>query len=39
MEYKREKQRMLKSYLQTMRFLGDANDEVLYLCDLDEEKI
>ena len=39
MEYKREKQRMLKNYLQTMRFLGDANDEVLYLYDLDEEKV
>ena len=39
MEYKREKQRMLKNYLQTMRFLGDTNDEVLYLYDLDEEKV
>ncbi|MBR4138992.1 MAG: EAL domain-containing protein, partial [Lachnospiraceae bacterium] len=39
MEYKREKQRMLKNYLQTMMFLGESNDEVLYLCDLEEQKI
>ena len=39
MEYKREKQRMLKSYLQTMRFVSDSNDETLYLFDLEERKV
>lgn len=30
---------MLKSCLETMRFLSRTTDEVMYLCDLDEKKI
>ena len=39
MEYKREKERMLQSYLQTMKFLNDSTEEVLYLCDIAEQKV
>ena len=39
MEYKREKERMLRSYLQTMKFLNDSTEEILYLCDIENEKI
>lgn len=39
MEYKREKELMLQSYLQTMRFLNDSTDEILYLCDIAEQKV
>ena len=39
MEYKREKERMLQNYLQTMKFLNDSTDEILYLCDIEEQKI
>ncbi len=38
-EYKREKERMLRSYLQTIKFLNDSVDEILYLCDIDEQKV
>lgn len=30
---------MLKSCLETMRFLSRTTDEVMYLCDLDEKKV
>lgn len=33
------KEEMLKSYLDTMRFLSDAKEEMMYLCDLASEKI
>ena len=35
MEYKREKELMLQSYLQTMRFLNDSTDEILYKAVVD----
>jgi hypothetical protein len=39
MEHMREKERMLQSYLQTMRFLNDSTEEILYLCDIEGEKV
>ena len=30
---------MLQSYLQTMKFLNDSTDEILYLCDIAEQKV
>lgn len=39
MGYQREKEKMLRSYLQTITFLNDRSDEIMYLYDIEEQKI
>lgn len=39
MGYQKEKEKMLRNYLQTIRFLNDSSEETIYLYDIAEQTI